>query len=53
MRGVLQHEEQGQRADNSVSERVGIRIVNKDMLPNHRLNSTEKETLSSSFVPLF
>ena len=39
--------------DDRTPNKSGLKMVNKDMMPNFRLNSTEKQQMTSSFTPLF
>ena len=39
--------------DDKTPRRNGLKMVNKDLMPNYRLNSTEKDQMTSSFNPIF
>lgn len=52
MRSVLNYEDNDQQAV-FLTERVGLKMVNKEMLPNYRLGSAQKEHMTSTFCPIF
>lgn len=51
MRGVLSPEIA--QNDDRTPRRSGLKMVNKDLMPNFRLNSTEKDNMTSSFNAIF
>ena len=52
MQNVMNHDTPMEQRE-ILKERTGLKMVDKELMPNFRLNSSQKDNISSSFNQIF